>query len=274
MNEFFEPARFVHLLRAQWAECWREYLWFVGIAAIVDIIFMLIFFSGEANGALHSFQFDGQITWYCLGLFGSGIIFAGRHFKHLVQAGPALTTLMRPASNFEKWLLAFLLIGLLYPLVYTLGYSLLNFPVVELARHWVASCKTCIDKANPVDFSFYIPFLTAGQEARSAQSLHLFYKGQLFFVLMLWTLQALIVSGTLFFKRSPILRTVLALFGLFMLTLWLGSSPERGAFWSAGVDETVPSSALESAISLALWVGLPVILWLSVYFHLTEREVA
>jgi hypothetical protein len=274
MNDFFEWERFVRLLRAQWAESWREYAWFIAVTAMIDVIFILIMFSSESRNSFSSFQFSGQIGWYCSGLFGSGILFAGRHFRHLTQPGAALTSLMRPASMFEKWLLAFSVVGVLYPLAYTLAYALLNFPVVELARHWHHACETCEASTPLYDFSFYIPFLSTGQQARPGNGLQLFYKNQVFFLLLLWTLQALIVGGTLYFKRSPVLRTLLSLFVLAIALIWLGQAPQQGAFWSAIGSETVPYSLLESSLSLALWAGLPLLLWLSVYFHLTEREVA
>lgn len=275
MNDIFDPARFGRLCRAHWAENWFEYAWFAGVTAMLDLIFVMIFFSNGARNSFQSFQFESQIVWYSSGLFVTALILAGRHFRTLTDPGPALITLMRPASNLEKCLLAFMATGVLYPLAYTLLWSLLNFPLVELARHWYIAppvCNECDYKL--ADFRFYIPFFSAQMPQPALPDGHLFLRHQFFMVLLLWSLQGVIVGGTLFYRRSPILRTGVSLFLLSILLVWMGVGLNAGGFWSAADREAAPYSALESALSLALWAGLPLLLWLTAFFHLKHREVS
>lgn len=274
MNNYFDITRFGRLCLAQWAENWREYAWFAAVGAMINLIFILIIFSSEAPNSFHSFNFEGQIAWYLTGLFASGLIFAGRHFRHLTQPGAALITLMRPASHLEKWLLAFLAMGVLFPLVYTLVIALMNFPMVTMAKHWSTPRVDCVGCTSAVaDFRVFIPFLSQSSESTRANPDH-FIRSQVFTLLILWSGQGLIASATLYFRRSPILRTTLALFVLFVLILWSGISPHRGVFWSSGSMEVLALRPLESLLSLALWTGLPVLIWLTAFFHLKEREVA
>lgn len=276
MSALFDGLRFGRLWRAHWAENWREYAWFAGVAAMVDLIFIIIYFSADSSDrSFRTFQFDGQITWYTIGLFLSSLVFAARHFKHLASPGSALIALMRPGSHVEKCLLTFLVVSVLYPLVYTLAYSVLNFPVVQLAKalYVAPACKACVPPAAP-DFSFFIPFLTAGIPINTDSAPPFsFFKPQVFVMLGLWTWQALIVGGTVFFKRSPVLRTVLLLFLLTISLVWLGG-PKMGAFWSGTDDELIPYTALESGLALAQWLGLPTLAWLAVFFHIKERELS
>jgi len=275
MSHHFNAARFGRLWRAHWAESWRTYAWFVGVTAMVDVVFIGIFLSTESRSALRAFQFDGQIGWFACGLFGSGIIFAGQYFRQLASPGAALTALMRPASVFEKWLLALVYVSLLFPLAYTLGYSLLNYPVVQLAKamHLSATlCATCT--SSDADFSFYIPLITTDAHAHIADAEPFFFRAQLFFLLLLWSAQALVAGGTVFFKRSPILRSVLFYFLLGVVLIWVGPEPKTGVFWSPITDDVVPHSTLEYGFSLGQWAGPPLLLWVAVFFHLKEREVS
>ena len=274
MKNYFDSARFGRLWRAHWAESWREYVWFAGIMAMINLIFILISFGAEKDKTFSMFQFSIQLSWYTGGLFATAIIFAGRYFRQMVNPGASLIALMRPASIVEKWLLAFVIISILFPLAYTLGYFLMNYPAVQLAKiSYVPSalCEACSRAA--ADFRVYIPFVTP-EAGKTAAALHSFLKAQLFFVLLLSASQAVVAGGTVFFKRSPVLKTALALFLFSIFMAWLGCSPQLGIFASFDDDVLVPVGATEYGLSIGLWLGLPVLLWTSLFFHLKEREVS
>lgn len=274
MNNVFDSARFARLWRAHWAESWRDYAWFVGILAMINLINILISFSLDDTNTYSQFRFGGQVQWYIGGLLVSAIVFAGRYFKHMVNPGASLITLMRPASVFEKWLLAFVFISILFPLVYTLGFMLMNYPVVQLAKaSYIAPplCESC--SPSQPDFGFYIPFITS-EMGRSVADVQKFFKMQIFFMLFLSACQAVIAGGTVFFKRSPVLKTVLGLFLLGIFMVWVRCPPQLGIFASVNDDVLVPYSAVEYGLSIGLWLGLPALLWTALFFHLKEREVS
>jgi len=274
MSNFFDSARFARLWRAHWAESWRDYTWFVGIMVMINLIIILISFSTDTQRTFSMFQRSVQLSWYAVGLFVSAMVFAGRYFKHMVNPGASLITLMRPASIFEKWLLAFVVISILFPLVYTLGYVLMNYPAVQLAKASYIAPPLC-DSCPPFapDFGFYIPFITVEMEKTSAEVLR-FFKMQLFYVLLLSAGQAVIAGGTVFFKRSPVLKTVLILFLLSIFMAWIGCVPQLGIFASLNDDVLVPQGVAEYGLAIGLWLGLPVMLWTALFLHLKEREVA
>jgi hypothetical protein len=127
----FQLDRFARLARAHFAEHWRPYAWFLAAGVLIEVIVSILIGMGKRGMA--DYNTDAQLAYYFLGLFLFAPIFAGRYFQSMSQRAPALLALMRPASTFEKWLLAALIVLLLYPLAYTLGYYLVAIPDSLLA---------------------------------------------------------------------------------------------------------------------------------------------
>ena len=272
MNNFFKPTRFGRLLRAHWAEKWREYAWFVAVLAMLDVVALVIVFVSVYGSGLYPFQFRGQAQWYMMGLFCSGVIFAARYFRQMPNPGASLILLMRPASVFEKWLMAFLVIGVFYPLAYTLLYVLLNYPVVQLAESLAPALSTC--KECTFDFRFYFPLLTADIAETVEYSDKNSFRSQVFFFILLSAAQELIAGGMVFFKNSPVLKTVLGTFLLFSISMGMSFFPQMGIFEMHYGISAIEYNALDYVVSIGLWLGLPALLWVALYFHLKEREVA
>jgi hypothetical protein len=273
MNKSFSLARFLRLLKAHWVENFYQYLWFVVVSIIVDVIFYIIIFSvsATADHTYKTLQYGGQVGWYTFGLFITGSIFAGLYFRQLTSPGPALISLMRPASTFEKWLLTIVVVSLLFPLAYTIFYSLLQYPAVQLANSlYVApeNCKNCTS-----DFSFFIPFVTTEAAAGVKESAALMIRVQVFTLVFFWILQSLLLGGTAYFKQSPVLRTVLLMFLLMLILSSFVPEPPVKPFWSASLEVLNLFSTLEKMNAFFFWVGLLGILWAALFYHLKEREV-
>ncbi|MFZ6778741.1 hypothetical protein ACO0LD_18110 [Undibacterium sp. Ji83W] len=272
MTDFFDINRFGRLLRAHWAESWREYAWFAGALVMLDLIAMAISFSTDSGNVYWAFQFQGQTMWYMTGLFFSAVIFAGRYFKYLLNPGASLIALMRPASVFEKWLMAFLVISIFYPMVFSLLYVLFNYPAVQLAKTLALQLPRCESCSG--NFHFYFPFVTKEAALKGLNNGEHALAPQLFFFLSLSAAQALIAGGTAFFKRSPVLRTILFSFLLFIVSSWVIGSPQLGIFTTHYGENDPHYSAMEYGLSVGLWLGVPLLLWTALFFHIKEREVA
>lgn len=275
MNSVFSSRRFGYLAIAHWIENRSRYIWFIGISLIVDVIFILVALSSAQSSRVPVFDFDAQVSWYATGLFLTGSVFAGLYFKGLSQPGSSLIYLMRPASNFEKWLLTFLVTGCLFPLIYTAFFALLKLPAIAIDEVMESTrnlCNGCEEK--PSDFRLFIPFLR-GEEADVPISFtSKFFRIQAYILLMFWSVQALILSGSVFYKNYPILKTVLTLFLLLILIIFMRVEPQMGAFWSPSPERIIPYSLTEIGLSIVLWAGIPALLWLTLYYFLTEREIA
>jgi hypothetical protein len=264
-----EGARFRRLATAHWAERRREYgafaLVLVGLHAVLVTIFL------ATDQGFTQLTVQEQASTYWLGLMLTLPVFAARHFLPLSHrdAGPSL--MLRPASNLEKFLLALLVVLVIYPLAYSLLFYVCNAPAALVAEARAAEAWAKLEPAmrkenvqwEPARYG--IAFPGAGTPWREAAS-----TAAMFGVLALWTL-----FGTLHFRRSPMVKTFVAGFVLFLVVLlvseWSGGNP---AAMFAFLD---PDSMLPGWKKLALagcWVAIPLLSLWACYLALCERESA
>ena len=269
----FEPRRFLRLAAVHWAEHGRSILWFLGIGIAVHVCVWLLLTQG--GGSREQYSRDAQVFVYVAGYMLTGLLFAGRHFAALSERGAGLTLLMRPASTFEKFLLAFLMVAVFYPLAYTLAFQVCNVPAAllgEAARDALLAVRGGGTGDAPVaaymamrDYGPYLP-LGGGRGAAAGEA-------------NLWlgviAMQALVVVGTLYFRRLAWLKTLVALFVLLVLVV-----PLLSMLTGASIDRLF-LYRLESAAPgwprawiVTLWVGMPALFWASAFFFLRERELS
>ena len=274
MSTTFDAARFGRLWRAHWAERAKSYLWFFGVCIIVYLIMVLLAFSTVGHDA---FQHEAQMICFYIGLFVTGAIFAARHFEGLSHKEAALLTLMRPASVFEKILLAFVMVVVFYPLMYTLIYSVCNFPMVKIAQAMAiesARLNPEFNRYDAQDYTLFVPFFSQGDTV-DAQNMNHFRIAQGLLMLAWVSIMAFCVGASIYFKRLPILKTVVAGFVLFIaygiFLAVTGSSPSSLLeHWFTDDNPSV----WKTATVIAFWLGTPLLLWVTAFFHLKEREVA
>lgn len=261
----FHGPRFARLARAQWAEQRPQYLAHLLVCAMLYIV-LLVFLLGVSGAA--ALRTGVQTALYFGGLFLTGFVFAVRYFNAMAQRESALLALMRPASVLEKWALCVLVVAVAYPLAYSLLYLLVTWPArqvsVMVQAAWDA--KTL----RPDDFALFVPFVSAvNNQGLSALQ-------QMAFLIALWALQAFAVAGSLYFPRAALLKTVALGFAIFALTSLVASMAGVRveilfAWWSS--HNPVPLGLAGHALNAALWIGLPLLLWLQAYVHLQDKEL-
>ena len=263
----FDLRRFRRLAAVHWAEHGRGYLWFLAIGIAVHGCVWLLVTSGGSHAERYSE--DAQTFTFVGGYLLTSLLFAGRYYTALARSESALTFLMRPASALEKSLLALLVVGVLYPLVYTLAFQVCNVPgalIGEAARDALLATKAQADQhgyLKQMTYGPFLPFTTTGSP---------WFELDLF--LGVSALQALVLAGALYFRRIAWLKTLVALFVLVVIAIPLlatltDASPGQ-LFWSQ--SRFGPSPAL-LAWKWALWLGVPALFWASTYFLLREREL-
>jgi hypothetical protein len=270
----FELRRFARLARAHWAESWRKYAWFLAAGMLLHLIISIMCFARKEG--FTSFDTHGQTGFYFTGLFVLAPIFAGRYFLPMTNRASALLALMRPASVFEKWLLAALIVGVLYPLAYTLA-----FYVIDVPDQWLASAQAKqhvlqpgLDFANQriratyeafkPDYSLVAPWAMF-DNWREAVGILLF----------LCSLQGIAVFGSLYFRTVPFIKTVLSCLLLFLVSVLLAtafrSQPDLVlGYW--GHQQRL--SSLQQILYPLLWLVFPGLFWLASFLALKEREIA
>lgn len=260
----FDLARFRRLLNAQWAEQWRLHAWFVGVAMMVHFVVTLMVLSDKRG----HYTTDAQMNLFVGGLMVTAPLFAARYFHVLARPESALLFLMRPASAFEKWLLAFLMVLVVYPFVYALAFQVCHLPawafdavrVQEMIAEKIAEGLPPPSAEDMRRFALWMPWEFPEWEALPA------------LLLLLSNFLALAILGSLWFRRMPVVKTVLAAFGLLLASMVLGALYPQGAPWLTDVDATSPT--WQQVHFGAFWLGIPLLLWLACYFAVRERELA
>ena len=268
----FDLRRFLRLAAVHRAEHGRAILWFLGIGIAVHFCVWLLFTQG--GGAREHYANEMQSVVFVAGYLLTAPLFAGRHFAALSDRGSALTLLMRPASTFEKFLLAFLVVAVFYPLAYTLAFQVVNLPGAALGET-ARDALVAVESAKPDggtakylgtrDYSPYLPF--AGGRMTFAWELNL--------LLATSALQALVVVGSLYFRRLAWLKTLVALFALVVLVVPLLSVLFGGSIDRLFLDGIARASEPWLRTWLhAMWVAMPALFWASAFFFLRERELS
>jgi hypothetical protein len=278
----FDATRFARLARAHWAEHRRGYAWFLGAVVMLHFVLVLILLSTEKGYTAFTTDSQGGMFWS--GLFVTAPIFAARHFQALARPGPELVALMRPASTFEKWLLALLIIAVAYPIAYHVAFLVCDAPAT-----WIARAQA--DTARARELAQVA--LAAQADAAATAAGHCECKPPSYAVytvfgemplpvgalLSILALQGFAVLGSVVFRASPFLKTLLVGFLVLLATIFVCVlfEVDSGPFfdyWHAEKVVRFPLSALQSVLYPLTWIAVPVLLWLAAFLALREREVA
>lgn len=257
----FHAPRFALLLRAQWAEQSRSWGAFLLVFASIYALCLLLALSTSGYAMLKT---SGQGFYYSAGLLVSGYLFAGRYFAGIDKREGNLLLLMQPASANEKMLVAALVILLLYPLAYTAMFELLTWPARKLA-YGLALADSRLGRSAPQaeDYAAFWPFV---QDARNHAMIALMY----------WGLAGYSIACSLYFRSAALLKSWALAAALFLFTaIWaIFSRPNSdmlAVWWQKDSVSIEPSAHLLTA---ALWLGIPLLLWLSAYWNLRERQLS
>jgi hypothetical protein len=272
----FDLRRFLRLAAVQWAEHGRGYLWFLGIGIAIHLCVWLLITLGGREA--QRYALEAQLGIYMVGYLVTGFLFALRYFAPLADRESALTWLTRPASSFEKYLLAVIVVAVLYPLAYTLAFQICNLPgawIGEMVRDAKLAVAAATPAAAPEDYMRTVEYLKSrdyGPYLPFSVTKNL--GDEVVAVVINFTLQALTLAGGLYFRRLAWLKTVITLFMLVVLALPLlavitNSSPGL-LFWDS--DTTFQSRSVKIWLVL-LWTSVPILFWISTFFFLKEREL-
>ncbi|MFT3807237.1 hypothetical protein [Arenimonas sp.] len=268
----FDLRRFARLAKAHWAENWKSYASFFGVAIALHFIFVMIALSGKQG--FTTFTTAGQAATYFTGLFVLGPIFAARQFGALGRRDSALLMLMRPASTFEKWLLSTMIVIVGFPLVSLLAFYICDIPAWLIAKSQaqVALAELGPNAANqsltfglrPENYLLFDPVTTFDSWCEF-----------LTVWLMLLFLQGFGLFGSIYLHRLPLLKTFVAGFVLLLLLILVGTvfDSEPDAFLGYWESRRALGD-LPSRLYPILWFVLPALLWFGAYRALKEREIA
>ena len=271
----FSTARFMALLRVDMAERWRSYAAFMAVTLVIHVLVLITVFGNSRD--LSPMGYSSQSAAYYGFLLAFGAAFACLLFAPLQRQGAALLTLVRPASRLEKWLHAVVMMLLLFPLVYTLGFWLTYVPVNALAavsEARMAAREAAMGNTVTVDgFQWFVPMLFHADGYRSGLGV------QWLFVWSYWVLCGFAAFALVLFHRAAAIKAlgvalVLGLLTILALSMGPGTGDMDGLMMWLSAKQRAQMGALEIVTCLLFWLVTPALVWWASYRAWVERDLA
>ena len=263
MNNTFNSKRFGLLFKKTLLEKQMQMFGFTGLIFLLILIVYYIF------KTFVNFQ-AAQNASFLWGLVGGDSVLASFMFNYFSTAASGSSYLTLPVSNFEKWLCAVLIAGILYPIIFMVFYRIMD-------AGFVAAYHNSLDPDGPFykiryDAVYLLSF--SDRLPRIAYSMFLIFSGMM-------------LIGSLYFNKVALVKTALAvcifffaIYGLNYLFAGLMFTNIDDAFpfqhVAILVGKEVGSVELPKSVHDPIWYfinfGLPVILWGVSFIRLREKE--
>lgn len=262
MNQTFNFDRFALLFKKHAVDNYKMYLISTAVLAGILLLFMGITAHND-DGYLPK---NAQAAFFIVFLLISGSIFTSMVFADMGEKKKAIQALTLPASHFEKYLVAWLYSFVIFQLVFVAVFYLIAFIVVQFGPNSIPGHDNSVLNLSSTDTNppTYYAFI--------------FYT----------FIHAVTFLGAIYFEKLHFIKTA---FALFICTILLGiinkpimvsmiNMKITGGTIFSPMDITdgknswiIHQASLQNnmgAIALALVV---LILWISAYYRLKEKEV-
>jgi hypothetical protein len=276
MNPTFDFGRWGLLVGQHWIENKKRYL--LSIAAMAGILFMWFFFV-TITDETYPMNANVQRGTYFFLLFVTGCFYASQFYRELGSRSRAINYLLTPASSLEKLLVSLLYAAVLFFIVYTAIFYVVDAIMVMLVNMFHPSYTEANANGALYKTSVTNVFGRVGR-----------VNGTPFFFAAYFSVQAAFLLGSVYYEKYSFVKTVISLF-VVLLAIWLVNSflleaimPEGsylrdiGSFrilnTKAGTDYLVelPVGVRDTISALVKW-GFPFFFWVVTYFRLKEKEV-
>lgn len=274
MNQFFSFKRFTLLVLKHWADNKKRYsLSVVAMIGLLIIWFVFSILTGMDNVPMGR---EIQTITYFFGLFGVGCFYASQYFNDLGSRPKGINLLLVPATSFEKLLCSLLYTVLLFFIVFTATYYLVDVLMVGIAKTLPPSLKA---SGMPVVVNVFDIINLPFSEDTTLNFLFFFFSVQTAFLL-----------GSVYFEKFSFIKTVISGFVcgfiLFCLVYFfneqllpLGDYP-KGFLTSYRVRVDGVNDRL---VEIPAWIGqvlrflvtyaIAPFLWIVTYYRLKEKQV-
>lgn len=260
MNNTFDLQRFGLLLAKHTKENARTYLLSVAVLAAILCSF-LTFVTYASDGYLGPHL---QATFYLIFKILSGAMFTSVVFSDYGSKKKSIPLLTLPVSNLERYLVSWIYSYLIFQVLYTMCFYLVDFSVLSIANLTSVEKNVVVNIITIEDSKFY-PGLMIFTFVHSV-----FFLGAIFFRNLHFIKTGFVFFGGILgiiLLNAPLLRIIFGENALF--------SPP---FNSIRIMEGNNGVSLDPAQGTELipWVLIMVmslILWTAAYFKLKEKEV-
>lgn len=257
MNNTFNFQRFALLFKKHTAENYKLYLMSTGVLA--GILLLILGFAAYGNS--RPLTADEQAITFMNVFFLAGTIFTSSIFASLGDKKKAVPVLTLPVSHFEKYLVAWI-------------YSLVIFQLVFLICFYaITDLMISVKNTNSIIESELINVFDKNQKIWMVFPAFIF-------------MHSICFLGAVFFEKMHFIKTA-AVFFIAMFILFLVNKPLGGLIVSQEISQAIPFASMhidgipqriEATTSGSLITGtmmgiIVVLLWISAYFKLKEKEI-
>lgn len=261
VNAVFSPPRFIQMTKAHLTEKKRTYFWFFAMIAMIYFFILLLF---TLDGGV-SYRTEVQVFLYYIGLITTGYVFALRYFSNMARPESALIALMQPTSTLEKWLLASIMIIIVYPIIYTLLFLTMTYPI---------SVMSLADHNDDLHYQLFIPL----QHTVISKYTSFSVLEQLPAWIVYLAVCGYAVTTSLLFKKLPMIKSVALGFCIFLtfliLLISVGENKSAALLHWFNSDSLCIHCHLIAVSSICFWVIPPLLLWAAGFWALKERDIA
>lgn len=250
MNQYFNLTRFGRLLRKHTAEHIKSYA--LGAAVLLGGMLAVMGFLAYLGGGLSHQQ---QEILFILSMLAAGTFFTTTVLAEFGRGSRAALALMLPASQLEKYLVAWLLSLPVFLVVFVADFYLVDWLVISLSR-----------EADAVANVFTADILV------SLLSIYLVLHG-----VALW--------GSIFFQQQQFIKTAFLVFAVAVGLSFINYQVLKAVmgpefrmtlpFMAANLNNGPAvrlSEAQEQRLLLPLLAMIP-LLWAAAYARLTEKQL-
>ena len=273
MNQFFSFKRFALLVLKHWADNKKRYS--LSVLAIVGLLIIWFVFSILTDFDRVPMGREIQTITYFFSLFGVGCFFASQYFNDLGSRPKGINFLLVPASSFEKLLCSLLYTVVLFFVVFTAVYYLVELLMVGIAKTLPLPAGEGSKPTVVNVFDIINPQFNQDTTVN--------------FLLFFFTIQSAFLLGSVYFEKFSFIKTVIcgfvAGFVLFCLMYFFNEQLPPGSYEKGfltayrvhvdGVNDRLVEipAWIGQVLRFLVTYGLAPFLWVVTYFRLKEKQV-
>jgi hypothetical protein len=267
MNQFFSFNRFSLLVAKHWADNKKRYL--LSVIAFAGLLIAWFVFTMLIDSRIIMSKSLQMITFFV------GSFYASQYFRDLGSRAKGINFLLVPASAFEKILCSLLYTVILFFIVFTAVFYLVDILMVTITKSFLDTPVP--DKEKGLVNIFEVARLPLDN------------KSTLNILLIFFSIQSIFLLGSVYFEKYSFIKTIISgfvvFFIFFCIMYFLYDMMPKGGY----VNHFLTSyrfhkpGKVDYQVSIPRWPGQLVyymvmygtapFLWLVTYFRLKEKQV-
>lgn len=201
MNQFFNFNRFSLLVIKHWADNKKRYL--LSVLAFFGLLIGWYIFTMLVDPRFPMGRGLQMITFF-FSLFTVGSFYSSQYFRDLGSRSKGINFLLVPASAFEKVLCSLLYTVVLFFVVFTAAFYLVDILMVWIGQNYVSDIPYPADQKGLLNV-----FNAAKLDASPKTTVNILW--------IYFSIQSLFLLGSVYFEKYSFIKTIIAGFILFFL---------------------------------------------------------